>query len=208
MKQNILCGLLIVWAGLLLPSCSDGISTEPDPGNGDDLVQEYASATMTIAWPMGSGENPNNWSGDEGTRTSGDWAATGCGWRYTHSGADVQARDLNRNDGNDYGKAVVAGFDGKVVRARSDGGYGNTVVIYDAGRHVAVRYAHLSSIGVREGQFVRMRDYLGNLGNTGKVTGPHLHVVGYENINDNNGNPIIPNLCDSEFYACTIYFMC
>lgn len=180
-------------------------------GTAEEIVPEMSlGGRMTVAWPMGSGQSMGNWSGDEGEKTSGGWASF-CGRTgYTHSGADHYARDLNRNGGSDEGLPVYAGFYGRVVDAADRGAYGKTVVIYDASRRVMLRYAHLSSIGVSYGQWVSSRQYIGNVGHTGNTGGTsHLHVNGYENINHfaPNGDPIIPSMCDGDFYACAIYFV-
>ncbi len=184
---------------------------QPAAGGKDRGAQPIAASTgayMTIAWPF-VGDNPDNWTGDQTDPpyTAGGTVNTACrGWVNSHSWAEQYARDLNRS-GGDYGRHVHAGFDGKVVIASYQSGYGNNVVIYDASRHVAVRYAHLSYIAVSVGDQVDIRQYIGDVGNSG-TTSSHLHLVGYENINDNYGNPIIPTLCDSEFYSCILYFMC
>jgi len=51
---------------------------------------------------------------------------------------------------------------------------GGTVVI-DHGLGILSLFAHLSSIGVREGDVVKTGDVIGEVGATGRVTGPHLH---------------------------------
>ena len=54
------------------------------------------------------------------------------------------------------------------------GGYGLEVVVrHDLGW--TTRYAHLSGAEVREGQKVGRGTLLGEVGSTGRSTGPHLH---------------------------------
>ncbi len=53
-------------------------------------------------------------------------------------------------------------------------GYGNQVVV-DHGFGYKTRYAHLKSIGVVEGMKVKRGECIGESGNSGKSTGPHLH---------------------------------
>ena len=54
------------------------------------------------------------------------------------------------------------------------GAYGNMIEINHGGG-LASRYGHLSQIGVKVGQFVRIGEIIGRIGSTGRSTGPHLH---------------------------------
>jgi murein DD-endopeptidase MepM/ murein hydrolase activator NlpD len=74
----------------------------------------------------------------------------------------------------EMGAPVHATAAGKVTVAGPEGGYGNMVEI-DHGFGLATRYAHLSSIAVAVGQKIRIGDVVGNVGATGRATGPHLH---------------------------------
>lgn len=65
-------------------------------------------------------------------------------------------------------------------------GYGNSVLI-DHGFGYKTRYAHLKFIGVVEGMPVKRGECIGQSGNTGKSSGPHLH---YEVIY--KGRPVNP----------------
>ena len=65
-------------------------------------------------------------------------------------------------------------------------GYGNSVLI-DHGFGYKTRYAHLKSIGVVEGMKVKRGECIGESGNSGKSSGPHLH---YEVIY--KGRPVNP----------------
>ena len=83
------------------------------------------------------------------------------------------------HDGVDFattlGNPVYVTGDGTVVTVRYKFfGYGNEVMI-DHGFGYKTRYAHMNSIDVVEGQKVSRGDRLGEVGNTGKSTGPHLH---------------------------------
>lgn len=85
------------------------------------------------------------------------------------------------------GTEIYATGDGVVETVNfSYGGYGNEIVI-NHGYGYKTRYAHLSRFKVRAGQKVKRGDVIGNVGNTGKSTGPHLH---YEVLK--NGNAVNP----------------
>lgn len=73
-----------------------------------------------------------------------------------------------------HGSPVGAYNSGRVIRADWYGAYGNCVDI-DHGSGVVTRYAHLSTINVNVGQTVDKGQNVGNVGSTGRSTGPHLH---------------------------------
>ena len=54
------------------------------------------------------------------------------------------------------------------------GGYGN-VVFVDHGGGVITRYAHLRRIQTKVGMVVEAGTQIGQVGSTGRTTGPHLH---------------------------------
>ncbi|HEX6840555.1 MAG TPA: M23 family metallopeptidase, partial [Stellaceae bacterium] len=54
------------------------------------------------------------------------------------------------------------------------GGYGKTVEI-DHGHGIVTRFAHLHRIAVARGQTIGLHQKVGELGSTGRSTGPHLH---------------------------------
>jgi len=80
------------------------------------------------------------------------------------------------------GTPVRATGDGRVVFAGRKGGYGNTVVIEHGGR-IATLYAHLSRIatGIRPGTRAVQGQTIGQVGQSGLATGPHLHYEYREN---------------------------
>jgi murein DD-endopeptidase MepM/ murein hydrolase activator NlpD len=82
-----------------------------------------------------------------------------------HTGIDFRAPS---------GQPARATAGGKVISAGYEGGYGNMVEI-DHGGGITTRFAHLSKIIAKKGQTIAKGDVVGNTGNTGRSTGPHLH---------------------------------
>jgi murein DD-endopeptidase MepM/ murein hydrolase activator NlpD len=91
---------------------------------------------------------------------------------------DPFTRSLAQHSGLDFrapnGTAVHAVAPGTVIEAGYNGGYGRMVEI-DHGFGITTRYAHLSSITLKEGDRVEKGAVLGHVGSTGRSTGPHLH---------------------------------
>lgn len=69
---------------------------------------------------------------------------------------------------------VTAANDGKIVWAAPLGIYGNCVVI-DHGYGLQTIYAHLSRMGVKDGESVKKGQPIGSSGDTGLAGGDHLH---------------------------------
>lgn len=99
-------------------------------------------------------------------------------------------RRIIHHDGIDLacpkGTPVLASASGIVEQAGWVKGYGNFIKIRHENGYVTV-YGHLSSITVRKGEHVDKETIIGNVGNTGKSTGMHLH---YEIVK--NGKKINP----------------
>lgn len=77
------------------------------------------------------------------------------------------------------GTAVRAAATGKVVEARYVAGYGNTVVVKHTNKY-KTRYAHLATITVSVGQYIKRGTLVGTVGDTGWVRkagsdASHLH---------------------------------
>ena len=85
--------------------------------------------------------------------------------RSTHGGVDITAP---------HGAPVLASNSGRVVLAR-DLYYAGKAVIIDHGLGLFSLSCHFSKITVEEGELVRKGDLIGEIGSTGRVTGPHLH---------------------------------
>lgn len=82
-----------------------------------------------------------------------------------HEGIDVSAP---------MGAPVVAPASGIVITVTRQSGYG-LVLELNHGNGMITKYAHLSRIGVKQGQRVTRGEVVANVGNTGLSTGPHLH---------------------------------
>jgi murein DD-endopeptidase MepM/ murein hydrolase activator NlpD len=63
---------------------------------------------------------------------------------------------------------------GTVIFAGAKGEYGRVVDI-DHGSGIVTRYAHLHRIMVVKGQHLAGREQIGQLGSSGRSTGPHVH---------------------------------
>jgi murein DD-endopeptidase MepM/ murein hydrolase activator NlpD len=72
------------------------------------------------------------------------------------------------------GTPVTAAADGKVVLVDHDDEYGIHVLL-DHGNGYETLYAHLRGAGVEAGDEVRKQQQIGEVGSSGKSTGPHLH---------------------------------
>ena len=85
---------------------------------------------------------------------------------------------LKFHEGMDFasltGTPVYATGDATVTTAGWHSGYGNMIEL-NHGYNYTTRYAHLSKILVQPGQRVKRGDKIGEVGNTGKSTGSHLH---------------------------------
>ena len=82
-----------------------------------------------------------------------------------HTGLDFRAQT---------GDPVRATANGKVISSGWSGGYGRMVEI-DHGNGLSTRYGHLSQIDVKVGDVIKIGQVIGEVGSTGRSTGPHLH---------------------------------
>ncbi|MHB9103350.1 MAG: M23 family metallopeptidase [Sulfuricella sp.] len=101
------------------------------------------------------------------------WYSSNYGWRIDpftgqkafHEGVDFMA---------DTGTAIHAAGGGIVVYADTYAGYGNMIEI-DHGNGLISRYAHASKLLAKVGDVVMKGQKIGEVGNTGRSTGSHLH---------------------------------
>ena len=126
----------------------------------------------------------------------GQWAVVGTGtftwpvggrcvtnyYWYGHAGLDISLR---------VGSPVVAADTGTVTYASWASGsyydYGNLIVI-NHGNGYETFYAHLSGINVVPGQTVEKGQSIGASGNSGRSSGPHIHIE--IRLNDARLNPL------------------
>ncbi|WP_108502831.1 M23 family metallopeptidase [Paracoccus indicus] len=86
-------------------------------------------------------------------------------WGRMHEGIDMAGP---------IGTPIYATGDGVVIHAGRASGYGNLIKIqHELGTET--RYGHLNRIRVKVGDKVSQGDLIGDMGNTGRSTGPHLH---------------------------------
>jgi murein DD-endopeptidase MepM/ murein hydrolase activator NlpD len=82
-----------------------------------------------------------------------------------HEGVDIRGK---------RGERVRTTAGGTVLKALKNGSYGNYVEI-DHGNGYRTIYAHMQNYLVRKGEKVKQGDVIGQVGNSGRSTGPHLH---------------------------------
>ena len=87
--------------------------------------------------------------------------------RSPHRGVDVAAPT---------GTPLGTMLDGVVTVANDDMYYTGGTVMIDHGHGLQSLYAHLSKVSVTVGQRLRAGEKLGEIGSTGRSTGPHLHL--------------------------------
>lgn len=121
------------------------------PSSPMEINAEYVKANYAIMKPL------------EGQITSR------FGYRETvnpknHTGIDIA---------EDIGTAIYAAMDGTVEYVSGEGNYGKHFEIKNG--EVSTLYAHCSSIYVKKGDIVKQGDLIAEVGQTGNVTGPHLH---------------------------------
>jgi len=109
--------------------------------------------------------------------------------RRPHSGLDIAASE---------GTPIKAAASGTVLDA-GDFFFSGNMIYIDHGQGIISLYAHLSKISVKPGDVIKQGDIIGEVGQTGRVTGPHLHFAVYANqalidpifMLPKNGNPAV-----------------
>jgi len=99
-------------------------------------------------------------------------------WAHFHTGLDFAAPS---------GNPIFAIANGVITDTGYDGSYGNkTVETLPDGTEIW--YCHQSAVGVHVGETVTQSEQIGNVGSTGNVTGPHVHIE----VRPGGGDPVDP----------------
>ena len=98
-----------------------------------------------------------------------------------HTGVDFACK---------IGTPILAVADGKITNASWGKSYGKQIVMAVDGGWVI--YAHLNALRVKPGQRVKKGQIIGESGNTGNSSGPHLHFEMRDNIRWSAGKDIDP----------------
>ena len=83
-----------------------------------------------------------------------------------HTGLDI---------GGSIGVPIAAAASGVVAFSGKKSAFGNLITI-DHGNGVQTYYAHCNALYKSAGEYVNQGDIIGQVGATGNVTGPHLHI--------------------------------
>jgi murein DD-endopeptidase MepM/ murein hydrolase activator NlpD len=109
-----------------------------------------------------------------GYRLTQGYGMTAYARRGAYGGAGHNGIDLVAG----YGSAIRAIGAGTVIANGTNKGWGNWIAVRHANNMVSV-YAHMSSIARGVSAAVQQGEIVGFEGNTGHVTGPHLHLSLY-----------------------------
>lgn len=120
----------------------------------------------------------NLWSyPTDARRLTARYGQTGL-WATYHTGLDFAGPT---------GTAIYAVANGVITSVGYDGAYGlKTVLTLEDGTEIW--YCHQSSTGAEEGETVTSGEQIGEVGSTGHVTGPHLHLE----VRPGGGDPVDP----------------
>ena len=128
--------------------------------------------------PGSCGLVPSGVGGDGTFRSPLPWYYVGWTFQDWHRGIDLMAQEGTPVYAADPGVVIFAGW--------NTWGYGNLLVV-SHGNGWTTYYAHLSYLWVGCGSFVNAGQLIGEVGTTGRSSGPHLHFEIRQ-----NGEPLNP----------------
>lgn len=170
------------------------------PGAEPIVVKAPVKKPTPVATPTQSKTERATTSKDtDETPKSGDAQSTSSEYTVPVHGILTQGvHDRNAVDfGVSVGTPVMSFKSGTVIVAKSsgyNGGYGNYIVVNHEGS-CQTQYSHLSKVQVSVGDKVSMGETIGLSGNTGRSTGPHLHL----NVSNCGGNPFFKYKVGTKF---------
>lgn len=148
--------------------------------------KEKMAESIPAVWPI----NKKNF----GNRSIGLF-----GWRSVHPVTGRPSAHEGIDLGGRVGDPIYATGDGIVTEVGYDSGGWGRFVLIDHGFGYKTRYAHLSKQLAVRGQQVKRGELIGELGNTGRTIGPHLHYeVIYRNVPVNPLNYFSRDMSDEE----------
>jgi len=161
------------------PSTSGSRIATADQWTGGEVVDGPVQADGYTWWKV-------SWNQDADNGRITGWSAEGDAWidgptdfAYPCWGYITQPHKSGHaaiDVGNETGTPIIASADGTAVVADSyDNSPCGRYVVLDHGGGWQTVYCHLNSVAVSQGQTVARDDKIGELGNTGRSTGPHLH---------------------------------
>ena len=174
--------------GATLSVVYEALSADGEPinwanGVGRVLAAEFINGNQTLSamW-FKDGDGKGQYFGLDGQSKQRSFLASPLQFSRVTSGFAMRMHPIlntwKQHKGVDYaapaGTTVRSVGDGVVEFAGWQNGYGNVVHIKHRGERTTV-YAHLSKIGVKQGEKVEQGETIGAVGQTGWATGPHLH---------------------------------
>ena len=174
--------------GATLSVVYEALSADGEPinwagGVGRVLAAEFVNGSQTVSamW-FKDGDGKGRYFGLDGQSKQRSFLASPLEFSRVTSGFAMRMHPIlntwKQHKGVDYaapsGTPVRAVGDGVVEFAGWQNGYGNVVHVKHGSDRTTV-YAHLSKIGVKQGEKVEQGETIGAVGQTGWATGPHLH---------------------------------
>jgi murein DD-endopeptidase MepM/ murein hydrolase activator NlpD len=161
---------------LIAPRAFSSLFRQPLGMEFDQTLQDFVQTQTAVAELRTNWEKQLDWlqTLPTGLPVRGDYRiSSGFGIRndpFTGGLAMHEGLDFTANTGTQ----VIATAKGKVTRSGWDFGYGNVIEVQHA-EGFSTRYAHMSKRIAQVGDSVERGTVLGEVGSTGRSTGPHLH---------------------------------
>ncbi len=161
---------------LIAPRAFSSLFRQPLGIEFDQTLQDFVQTQTAVAELRTNWEKQLDWlqTLPTGLPVRGDYRiSSGFGIRN-----DPFTGGLAMHEGLDFtastGTQVIATAKGTVTRSGWDFGYGNVIEVQHA-EGFSTRYAHLSKRIALVGDVIERGSVLGEVGSTGRSTGPHLH---------------------------------